>query len=252
MALPAALTPFVHAPLRSAFISDFDGTIAPIVDDPARAAPLPQAVDALRALVRRLGLVAVVSGRPVAFLRERLPIDGVQLVGQYGLEVLVGDDVRLDPDAAQYVDAVAAAARDAEDRWPALLIERKGSIAFTVHWRTAPGSEPAPDDLAALAAGHGLVMQSGRMACEFRTPLPVDKGTALQNLDLNENAAFAGDDDGDLAAFRAVTTPRLVRIAVRSPESPPALLEEADLVVEGPPGMARLLTDLADALSQQP
>jgi len=252
VALPAALTPFVHAPLRSAFITDFDGTLAPIVDDPALAAPLPEAVDALRALVGRLGLVAVVSGRPVAFLRDRLPIEGVQLVGQYGLEVLVGGEVRLDPDAVQYVDVVAAALHEAERRWPDLLVERKGSIAFTVHWRTAPGSEPESDDLAALAAVHGLVMQPGRMACEFRTPLPVDKGTALQSLDLAENAAFAGDDEGDLAAFRAVTTPRLVRIAVSSPESPPALLEEADLLVEGPPGLARLLGELADAVSQQP
>src|SRR4051812_8239399 len=60
------------APARTALLCDFDGTLAPIVDDPAAAGPLPGAVEVLARLSERLGLVAVVSGRPVSFLTAQL------------------------------------------------------------------------------------------------------------------------------------------------------------------------------------
>ena len=104
-----------------------------------------------------------------------------------------------------YLDAVAAAAEEAERTWPDLFVERKGEIAFTIHWRTAPGPAPHEGALADLAARHGLDTQPGRMACELRPPVPVDKGAAVERLwddhgwlPLN---AFAGDDRGDLSAF---------------------------------------------------
>ncbi|MEX0665878.1 MAG: trehalose-phosphatase [Acidimicrobiia bacterium] len=257
MTLPARLEYFAR-PLEqrtSAFVSDFDGTLAPIVNDPATAAPLPESLSALRTLSEHLGLVAVVSGRPVEFLREKIPIDDVVLIGQYGLERLVDGRVELDPRAVEYVGAVARAAAQAEERWPALRIERKGEIAFTVHWRTAPNDEPDPDDLSALAVEHGLAMQPGRKACELRPPVPVDKGTVFQGLAYRyESKAFAGDDSGDLAAFAQEfgdvdRTPQAVRIAVRSTEAPPELLELAHVIVDGPAGLAALLTELADAVS---
>jgi trehalose 6-phosphate phosphatase len=89
MTLPSVLAPLVDDPRSAAVVTDFDGTLAPIVDDPARARALPAAVSALRDLAGRFGLVGVVSGRPVDFLRAQLPIDGLTLVGQYGLERLV-------------------------------------------------------------------------------------------------------------------------------------------------------------------
>jgi trehalose 6-phosphate phosphatase len=248
--LPERLDGFASSPEASAFVTDFDGTLAPIIDDPARATALTESIEALQTLVPVLGLVGVISGRPVSFLRERVPVPGAVLVGQYGLERLAGGDVVLDSRVVPYVDAVAEAAREAEQRWPRLLVERKGSVAFTVHWRTAPGSEPRPDELAGLAEQHGLVTQPGRMACELRTPVPVDKATALEEMGVEAswNVAFAGDDEGDLAVFR-IPNPALVRIAVRSAESPAALLDEADVIVDGPSGLAALLADLAAEIS---
>jgi trehalose 6-phosphate phosphatase len=199
--------------------------------------------------------VAVVSGRPVAFVRRHLVAPGVVVVGQYGLERDRDGRVDADPRVAAYEAAVAAAADEAERRWPALTVERKGRVACTVHWRTAP--DHAPDDaaLAALAAAHGLARFPGRMACELRPPLPVDKGTAVTGLlaDLDVSAAaFAGDDHGDLAAFAALghwaaAAPGRVaiRVAVASEESPAALLAAADLVVGGPAALAVQLGALA-------
>ena len=77
---------FLAAPDRAAILTDFDGTLAPIVEDPATAHPLPGAADVLERLAKRYAVVGVVSGRPVEYLRSRLG-DGLWLSGVYGLEL---------------------------------------------------------------------------------------------------------------------------------------------------------------------
>jgi trehalose 6-phosphate phosphatase len=251
---PAArLEPLVASPARSAVVVDYDGSLAPIVDDPALASPLPAAHDALARLVPLIGTVAVVSGRPARFLADALGIDGVTYVGLYGLERMEAGVVVPNPVAAPYQDAVAAAAVEATRRLPGLLVERKGDLAVTIHWRTTPSRAAGAIATAdALAAAHGLVVMEARMARELRPPVPVDKGTAVRELvDGLGAAAFAGDDRADLEAFTAleaaVTERRLgeaVKIAVTSPEAPPELVRRADLTVEGPGGLAQLLDAL--------
>ena len=257
--LAPAWSPLTRAPGRAAVLVDFDGSLAPIVDDPAAAAPLPAAVAALHRLAERLALVAVVSGRPVAFVRGHLPDPRMMVVGQYGLEVDRGDGVETDSRAAAFTDAVEAAAADASRQWPALTVERKGGLAVTIHWRRAPEHAPEPAALAALAATHGLVGMPGRLAYELRPPVPVDKGTAVASLLTTTDpatVAFAGDDLGDLAAFRALddwaaaaSGRARVRVAVASDEAPDALVAAADLVVAGPAALAAQLAALADAVS---
>ncbi len=95
-------------------VVDFDGTLAPIVEDPAAARPLPAAAEALERLAARLGRVAVVSGRPATFLHQALPTPGLVLVGQYGLERWQGGRAVADPRALPFAEAVAAAAADVE------------------------------------------------------------------------------------------------------------------------------------------
>lgn len=241
-------------PSRAALVVDFDGTLAPIVDHPDEARALPAALEVLAALVLELALVGVVSGRAVDFLRDRIGIEGVLLVGQYGLEWLDGDEVRCDARAEPFVDDVEAVAAEAEARWPRLVVERKGRLAVALHWRTVPDAAPGGGEVQALADRHGLDVLPGRMVVELRPPVPVDKGAAVESLlvDAGVNAAaFAGDDRGDLSAFdaldRLVADSRLaaaVRVAVRSEEAPPELLARADLVVDGPAGLASLLGTL--------
>jgi trehalose 6-phosphate phosphatase len=159
------------------------------------------------------------------------------------------------------VVAVAAAERDARTRLPGLLVERKGRFAVTVHWRTAPDREAeALRETAALAEHHGLVAHRGRLAMELRPPVPVDKGTVVEDLVRAAGArvgVFAGDDAGDLSAFAALgrlraagTLAHAVRIAVRSVEAPPELLE-ADVVVDGPGELAAVLDALGRAISER-
>ena len=246
----------VRAELDHAVIGvDYDGTLAPIVDDPALAVPLPEARDALAALLETAKGVAVVSGRPVDFLRAQLALDGLTLVGQYGLERVVGaGETQIDQLALPFLGAVAATADDATTRWPELLIERKGELAVGVHWRTR-GHGPPPEELRALADEHGLDMLEGRKSCEFRPPVTIDKGTAFADIvrTIDARAAlFAGDDRGDLSAFDALdalhgdgTVAHVARVGVRSEEAPPEILDRADVVVDGPTGVAELLSSLA-------
>jgi len=258
VAVPRALDSFVDDPARAALFVDFDGSLAPIVLDPAAARPLPAARAALARLVPLLDRVAVVSGRPASFLYEVLPIDGLGHVGTYGLERIVDGVVVLDERVRPYVGAVARAADEAEAALRGLRVERKGDVAVTVHWREQPDRGDDAIRWAAEAAPRlGLEAPlRGRMAVELRPPVPVDKGTTVAELARGMRAAaFAGDDAGDLPAFAALRAladdgvlGHAVSIGVRSDESPPAV-HAADVVVEGPAGLAALLDALADAIS---
>src|SRR3954469_18159782 len=85
--VPPALDPLVAQPDGAGIVTDFDGTLAPIVLDPAAARALPGVGPLLGRLAARYSRVGVVSGRPAAFLLDRLgPVEGLRLVGLYGLE----------------------------------------------------------------------------------------------------------------------------------------------------------------------
>jgi trehalose 6-phosphate phosphatase len=91
---------------------------------------------------------------------------------------------------------------------------------------------------------------------EIRPPVPIDKGQAVRTL-VEESrvraALFAGDDVTDLDAFDALdvlrdggTLDSAVRVGVRSAEGPPAIVERADVVVDGVRGMVDVLAALAE------
>lgn len=259
MTLPAALRPFVQHPARAAVLVDFDGSLAPIVDDPAAAVALPAARDALARLVGRVGRIGVISGRSVEFLRREVGLGGVEYVGLYGLERWIDGRVAIDPRVETWRDQVARAADEAEATLPGLLVERKQGVSVTLHWRQDPSREAeVRAEAQRLHEQFGLdAPQRGRMAVELRPPIDIDKGDAVEMLATGfDAAAFAGDDRGDIPAFAAID--RLVaagslahgtKIAVSSPEAPMEVLDDADVVVDGPLGLAALLDQMAGAIS---
>jgi trehalose 6-phosphate phosphatase len=241
-----------HAASAGVF-SDFDGTLALIVDDPTSARPLPGAADALAALARGYARVGVISGRPGAFLAEHLGRRGLALTGLYGLEVVTADGVRPVAAAKRWRSAVdEVAARAEAELPPALGVERK-DLSVAIHFRVSPGyAELAREWTADAAARSGLAVHPARMSYELRPPLPHDKGLVLTEAAAGlTHVLFAGDDRGDLDAFDALDRlaaggdVTVARVAVRSPESPSELLERADVVVEGPEGVLSLLQALA-------
>jgi hypothetical protein len=107
-------------PSTTALLTDFDGTLSPIVDDPDEARPLPAAPGILARLSRHFAAVAVVSGRPVAFLATHLAGAGpsVRLYGVYGLEWREGGQVRVAPEAEAWLAPAAEVAAAARRRGP--------------------------------------------------------------------------------------------------------------------------------------
>jgi trehalose 6-phosphate phosphatase len=257
----AALDPLVEHAARAALLVDFDGSLSPIVDDPDAARPLPEARDALAALVGQVGRIAVVSGRPVEFLRAALGIDDVIYVGQYGVQRWDGERVVTDPRVEPFMAPVEAAATAASRELPGVRVERKDGVAVVLHWRTRPELADRIRAWAARAAGEsGLELHPAKMAIELRPPVPMDKGAVVEELCAGlEAAAFAGDDSGDLTAFDALdrlrATGRLaqaVRIGVESSEAPPELMARADVRVDGPAGLAALLAELGARIRRAP
>jgi trehalose 6-phosphate phosphatase len=235
--------PFVRAPDRAAILTDFDGTLAPIVDDPAAAAPLPGVADVLRRLASRYAVVGVVSGRPVSFLRAHLG-DDVWLSGLYGLETLAGGVLVEAPVADTWRPVVDAAATRAS----AVLgeaVEHKG-LSLTLHFRTRPDLENEIRSWAtAEAARSGLVVRAAKASVELHPPVGTDKGTVVRDAARGlDHVCFLGDDVGDLPAFTAAT----VAVAVATDETPTELIDRADLVVGGPEGALALLQRLARSL----
>jgi len=250
--LPAPLRPLAARPEQGALFLDFDGTLAPIVDDPAEARPLPGVAAALGALGDRFGLVAVVSGRPGSFLVERLGAPaGLVLVGLYGLEEVVDGQVRPASEAEPWRPVVADVTAAARAEAPSGVgVEDKG-LSVTVHWRNRPDAEGwATRFVEAATTRTGLVAQPGRMALELRPPLAADKGTVVTRLGQGwEAAACFGDDLGDLPAFRALdhlaaAGASVARVAVVDAESPPEVAAAADVTVDGPAGALALLEGL--------
>lgn len=258
----AGLRALLDRPGQSLVGLDFDGTLAPIVPDPAAARAHPAVPPALRRLAPRLGRLAVVTGRPAAVAVDYASLAGIEhlvVLGHYGLERW--EDGRVTgPDD----DPAVVAARE---RLPGLLrgvgapegvhVEDKGR-ALAVHVRRVADPlaafELVRDPLLRLAAELGLVVEPGRLVLELR-PAGGDKGDALRALVAESRPSavvFVGDDLGDLAAFDAVDALRAEGVpgllVCSGSAEVTAVAERADLVVDGPAGVAGVLGAVADAL----
>jgi trehalose 6-phosphate phosphatase len=239
-------------PARAGVFVDFDGTLSPIVVDPDSARPLPGAVDLLVALSGRLGRLAVVSGRPVAFLARHLPPE-VDVVGLYGLESRRDGELVEHPDAAAWRTVIDEAVVAAVEALPTgVEVEHKG-LSLTLHTRAHPDLAGDAAAWAAQAGARtGLEPRSAKHSVELHPPVPVDKGTVVDELAAGLAAvAYLGDDAGDLSAFAALDRfaaagGTAVRVAVTSDEVPEELLDAADVRVEGPEGCLGLLATLLE------
>lgn len=195
---------------------DYDGTLAPLVDDPERAHPHRESIAALRALASFPDThVAVISGRSLRDLAalSRLPSE-IHLVGSHGSEFDAGFVRDLDDDKIELrriiTDELAAFAAEGGDGF---MIEKKpASVAF--HYRVAD-----PDTAAKLvrkildgpAARPGVQLKRGKDVVELAV-VDTNKGTAVETLRRQVAAdavIFMGDDVTDEDAFDTLSGPDL-------------------------------------------
>ncbi len=198
-------------PLATALFFDFDGTLAPIVDDPA-CARLPGTTRALLARLAQAagGAVAVVSGRPLEELDLMLAPLRLPLAGVHGREWRSADG-RVERAASTSPELSAAGRRvtDFAARHAGTLVERKpGAVAL--HFRLRPDLEPVARALTrTIAAGApSLRLIEGKMVAEFALGAH-GKGDAVAAFMAEPPFAgrqpvYFGDDVTDEDAYPAV------------------------------------------------
>jgi trehalose 6-phosphate phosphatase len=261
--LAEALRPLTENPERAAIFCDIDGVLAPIVRR-ADEARVPEEVSVLLGrLGRRYGIVACVSGRAATEARRLVGVGSIAYAGSHGAELLEAGSSQpsVIPDFKGWEDRVRrfAAAQDTPElRSLRIRIEDKGPIA-AFHWREVPDEDAARahlEELARRAESAGFATHWGRKVLEVRAPVKIGKDRAVRELlergDVR-SALFGGDDVTDLDAFEALAAlagegrlDHVVRVGVRSDEGPPAIVEQADVVVDGVEGFTRVLAALAE------
>ena len=233
----AALTELVRTPALFAF--DFDGTLAPI-----RARPDDVHVSTTIALrlekLARVRPVAIVTGRRIGDVRERLGFEPAWIVGNHGAE----DEG--DPEGAVRAHLALEALRErlraqAEGLAGAgILIEDKGQ-SLALHFRTAPDRDAASAMIEDILAGFvpALHVFGGKLVYNAVAADAADKAVAVQRLIERAGAHaafFAGDDVNDEPVFAAARPEWVtVRIGCERRES------AARWCIDGPHEMAGVL-----------
>ncbi|TWP38864.1 trehalose-phosphatase [Leekyejoonella antrihumi] len=196
---------------RILFGTDFDGVLAPLVQDPSTSRPVAGSMEALRALAGLPGVeVAIVSGRDLATLtaltgpRED---DDIVLVGSHGAEAStpLPHIFELDDDAQEKLEQVSVAMKSVALAHPGTRVEHK-QAGVALHTR---GLDPQVAAGASRAAAripeqvHGTHLMLGKDVVEV-TVLDVSKGVALHSLRDRSGASvvcYLGDDRTDELAF---------------------------------------------------
>ena len=207
---------------------DYDGTLAPLVDDPTTAGPLPEAVAAVRALaLLPQTVVAVISGRALRDLAtlSRLPSE-VHLVGSHGSEFDLGFIQRLDPELRELQDQLLAELTAIARSYPGVRLEKKPA-SVAVHVRAA-APESREHALAAVrdgpAAWPGIYVTHGKEVMELSL-IATDKGAAVNALRTQASASavlYLGDDVTDENAFAELHGPDVgIKVGCRRRPRPP-------------------------------
>jgi trehalose 6-phosphate phosphatase len=250
---PPGLRDLRDHPDRAGVFLDFDGTLSEIAPTPDDARAVDGVAPVLERLASRYRVVATISGRPATEVAALLGAP-IRIFGLYGLE----DERGSVPDGEGRragIERALPAIERAAAYVPGATVERKG-LSAAVHYRAASDPELARrvllERLQGIAREHGLEVIEGKRVIELTAGPRPRKGEVLARVAREErlrHVLYAGDDLADLDAFGALDSLAEegvggIRVAVRSAETPEALIERADVVVEGPLALVDLLADL--------
>ena len=240
-------------------LTDFDGTLSPIVADPGSARLADGAAQALEALIRRLAVVAVVTGRAPLDARRMTGVPGLLVAGNHGTEWLEPGAATpvTSPDAVRVTHLLAGVLH----RVPSIdgvTVEDKG-ISATIHYRNVADPGGARDALlrALSDVPDGLELRHGRMSLELRPVGLGDKGAATRAIIERHGlrgVVVMGDDITDLDMFAAVDELRtagrlrgaIIGVGGADDEVPPEVIAAVDVVLAGPAEAAALLAAIGD------
>ena len=250
---------------RFGLVVDYDGTLSEFVVDSGEAIMHPAVAQALPSLIRKLPLIAVVSGREARNLVDRVGLDGILYVGNHGAEYVSDGEYRVVDGADQARGRIDAVLKHvipvAEDE--GLFWEDKG-FSVTIHTRKARDPDAAQRRLqSALDTAPGvdtLDVFWGNLVLEIRGRTGLHKGHAVQTIARDhslDSLIFIGDDTTDIDGMRAARefqdngSIEAVGIAVIHDGTPQGLIDLADYSVNSVSEVGQFLLWLDEAASHR-
>lgn len=232
---------------------DFDGCLAPLVDDPAAARPIPEAAEALQRIATFDDVdLAIISGRPADdLIHLATPPAGTWIVGSHGAEigrvdeggVFLKEEFALTPDQAGLLEAVTADLTGIAVGHPGTWVEHKPTAAVLHTRQAAPEVAGAARQAALAGPGQldGVYPMEGNEVVEIAV-VAASKGQALTALraDIDERRGepvtvlYAGDDVTDETAL---ATLKFSDVGIKVGHAPTV----ARFWVTDPPAMAAAL-----------
>jgi len=203
-------------------LCDYDGTLTPIVDSPEMANLTDETRKLLAGLVHKPGInVAIVSGRALADVKERVGISGVVYAGNHGFEI-EGPEIQfiypLTEEISSIIRLMGTVLKRAMSRVKGVIVEDKG-MTLSVHYRLVdadqlPEVNSIFENTVRTARKLGKIKTtSGKKVHEVRPAIPWHKGNAVQ-LVYDKFAhshkrgqvlpVYLGDDLTDEDAFKTV------------------------------------------------
>jgi len=253
----------VKTPLTTAerllLVSDFDGTLAEITDEPDRTRMHPDVTSPLSHLAQRPDAgVAVVSGRALADVESRIDIEGVCYAGNHGLEIETDGQSFVHPAARgrkEDISDVCDTLSSELDTIEGALVENKGLTA-TIHYRMVTDQRDVDHvrDIvrSAIEPRPKLQLTEGRQIVEIRPDVDWNKGRALEWITENLSGGgsspyrvYLGDDVSDEDAFRALEAGEFGILVGESADS-----TDARYRLESPDEVAAFLEHLVDLRAQ--
>lgn len=248
--LPQVAAQIVEAP-HVLLLLDYDGTLAPIVEQPEDAR-MPAATRAVLAdLARDPRITTVlVSGRALQDLRGRVGLQGAVYIGNHGMEIEGRGLSYVEPIAASCRSAIRVLCRTLAGRlsgMPGASVEDKGLTASIHYRRVATDQVPHVGQVveAAVACLRPLFrVTAGHKVYEVRPTVHWNKGMAVrwvrERIGIDRALPiYLGDDATDEDAFRAL--PDGVTIRVGDPSKTSARYH-----LRGPPEVQAFLAWLTE------
>ncbi len=199
---------------RLAVFLDYDGTLTPIVERPELAVLYSSMREAIQTLTR-YATVAILSGRDLDDISQRVGIDNIIFAGSHGFDVVGPDGLRkqVATEFLTILDAAAEQLREKLSDVPGALVEKK-RFSIAAHYRLTDerGADAVAQGVTEVASQHrGLRIVSGKKVYELQPDVDWNKGRALlwlmETLGLDESnilLVYIGDDRTDEDAFRAL------------------------------------------------
>ena len=218
---------------------DYDGTLASIAETPEKAAITAKNKETLAALLRAPQCrIAIISGRRLEDIKNRIGLEGIIYVGNHGLEI-EGPKIKFKSRIpSDYTNLLQNLKSDLQGEFASVkgvVIEDKG-LGLSLHYRQAPVDDIPnvkaifQEIISAPLKENKIRIKSAKMALEIRPPMSWDKGKvalwflARQRFVLKDKTSviplYIGDDVSDEDAFKALKD-KGITIRVGGPPPPP-------------------------------